>query len=321
MERCRRMRRAAVLAALTLAGLSPACTDPARSGTIRALSYNVAGLPEGISGSQPSVNIPLISPKLNAYDLVLVQEDWVDFEPPVEGFDFHHDDLVAAVDHPYRSLPAAPAYGRDPRRPSAAIADGLNVLSRYRLSDTAHIMWDGCFGEIDTSDGGAADCLALKGFSYTRATLAEGPADAGRVEVDVYDVHGEAGGTAEDQRLQAADYRQLAAFIATYSAGRAVILGGDTNLHTDGRHPDSGGPADREIWRSFLTATGLADVCDTVACGPDGDVIDKFALRSSPALQLTARSHHFEDETFRRPDGTPLSDHRPLAAVIDWAVV
>jgi hypothetical protein len=313
MDRCWRMRRRAVLvmAAALAGGLAPGCTNPARSGTIRALSYNVAGLPEGISGSHPAVNTPLISPKLNAYDLVAVQEDWVDFDPPVPGFDFHHDDLIAAADHPYKSVPAPPAYGRDPRRPSAATADGLNLLSRYRLSDSVHTMWNGCFGGADTADGGAADCLALKGFTFTRATLADG------VEVDVYDLHGEAGGTAEDQRLQTEDFRQLAAFLATFSAGHAVILTGDTNLHTDGRHPDASGTADREIWRAFLTATGLADVCDTLSCGPDGDAIDKLALRSSPALTLTARSHQFAPE-FVDAAGAPLSDHRALAVTIDW---
>jgi hypothetical protein len=314
MERRWRARLLVALVAVVAVALVPACSDPARSGSIRLLTYNVAGLPEGLSSSHPAVNTPLISPKLNAYDLVLVQEDWVDPDPPLDGLDFHHDDLVAAVDHPYRSTPAVPPRGQDPRRPSALIGDGLNLLSRSPLSATVHIMWDGCFGGIDQSDGGAADCLALKGFAYTRATLASG------VEVDVYDLHGEAGGTATDQRLQGDDYRQLATFMATFSAGRPVILAGDTNLHTDGRHPDASGTADREIWRSFLTTTGLSDACDTVDCGADGDVIDKVALRSTSSLRLTARSHRFEDDVFVGPDGAPLSDHRALAVTVDWAV-
>jgi hypothetical protein len=302
-------RLSALLAAVLFVAVAPACSNPARSGTIRALTYNVAGLPEGLSGSNPAVNTPLISPRLNAYDLVLSQEDWVDPVPPVDGFDFHHDDLVAQADHPFKSVPATPPQGRDPRRPEALVADGLNVLARFPLSDSAHTMWDGCFGALDTSDGGAGDCMALKGFTLTRATLADG------LLVDVYDLHGEAGGTARDQQLQGDDYAQLAAFIAKFSAGRAVILGGDTNLHTDGRHPDASGDADRLIWDAFRWAAGLTDPCTGLPCG---DSIDKFGLRSGGGVSLTARSPAVEDG-FVRPDGGQLSDHRPTSVLIDWA--
>src|SRR6185503_16774088 len=41
------------------------------SGEFLALSYNVAGLPEGISGSHPATNTAIIAPLLNDYDLVL----------------------------------------------------------------------------------------------------------------------------------------------------------------------------------------------------------------------------------------------------------
>ncbi len=34
------------------------------SGVFRALSYNVAGLPVGLSSSEPDINTPFISPKL-----------------------------------------------------------------------------------------------------------------------------------------------------------------------------------------------------------------------------------------------------------------
>ena len=87
------------------------------------LTYNVAGLPEPFSGSEPDVNTVLISPLLNDYELVLVQEDWIDPVPPVPGIDFHHDDLISQVDHPYLSTPAPPPLGTDPTRPSALVAE------------------------------------------------------------------------------------------------------------------------------------------------------------------------------------------------------
>lgn len=63
-------------------------------GTFTALTYNVAGLPEGINADQhPVANTPLISPRLNNYDLVNVQEDF-----------FYHDLLIKDNHHKYKSM-------------------------------------------------------------------------------------------------------------------------------------------------------------------------------------------------------------------------
>ena len=43
---------------------SIACGEEQASGTFDSLTYNVAGLPQGISGSDPENNIPQISPLL-----------------------------------------------------------------------------------------------------------------------------------------------------------------------------------------------------------------------------------------------------------------
>src|SRR5262245_1437080 len=228
---------AGLLAVAVLVGSLAACVPPS-PGQFTALTYNVAGLPEPFSGSEPVINTPLISPLLNDYDLVLVQEDWADPDPPIPGFDLHHDDLVAQVTHPYLSDPAPQPLGTDPRRPTALVADGLNHLSRFRTGAVTRVMWTNCFGGANTADGGAADCLSQKGFSVTRATI-------GGVNVDVYTLHGEAGGTTLDRQYRAADYAQLAAFIDANSAGRPVIVGGDFNLHTD-RSPDDA------VWTTFL---------------------------------------------------------------------
>lgn len=277
-----------------------------RSGELLALTYNVAGLPEMISGSDPATNMPLISPLLNDYDLVLVQED---FEDPVEPFPlfFYHHDLVSAVNHPFLSDPARPPLWTDLRRPEAIVADGLNRLSRFEFGPLTREMWTNCFGGPNTADGGAGDCLSQKGFSMARTTLAPG------VEVDVYNLHAEAGGTELDERYRADDYVQLAAFMANHSEGRAVIVGGDMNLHTD-EEPDA------TVWTRFLEESGLADVCEVVDCGADAHVIDKFAFRSGGGVDLTALSHRFERDKFQRDDGEPLSDHDALAVAFRWTV-
>jgi hypothetical protein len=283
------------------------------SGELRALSYNVAGLPEGLSGSNPSVNMPFISPLLNDFDLVLVQEDWLAPDPnPFEGtFDVYHDLLAAEALHPYQSEPAPQPLGTDPDRIDALLSDGLNRFSNFPFGEVTRVRWEGCFGGIDTSDGGASDCLALKGFSLATHELAEG------VEVDIYNLHAEAGSTEEDQRLSGEEFAQLADFILQHSVGRAIIIGGDTNLHTGGDHPDAFGDADREIWETFLQATGLTDVCEVIS--PCEVSIDKFAFRSNDTIEIQPLSHAFERETFTCDDGQPLSDHSPLAVEFGWS--
>ncbi|MEX2393941.1 MAG: hypothetical protein WD826_05630 [Actinomycetota bacterium] len=309
-----------------------AASAASAEGEFVALTYNVAGLPQGISGGDPTTNSPLISPLLNAYDVVLLQEDWRD---PIEAAPvlFFHDDIVSEADHPYQSEPAPPPMGSDLRRfPTGPplIADGLNQLARFPFSDVEHVMWETCYGEfavevveailsgsgldepIDDAgfgglvEGGAADCGAQKGFTFSRLRLADG------LEVDLYNLHGEAGSSPADQEASAAGFVQLATFMNARSLGRAVIVGGDTNLHNLTNADDG------KTWTTFVDATGVTDVCDAVDCGDDDGEIDKFAFRSGGGVALTPLSHRFERERFKRSDGEPLSDHDALAVRFAW---
>jgi hypothetical protein len=295
------LKRLAVAGLLVVASSAPAAAgDGETTERFTALTYNVAGLPEPLSGSEPATNTSLISPLLNRYDLVLVQEDWVDPVPPVAPFDFYHDDLIADADFAYEPAPASPPLGADPRRPEALVADGLNFLSRFPLGEITREMWTGCFGGLDTSDGGAADCASQKGFAFTRVEIAPD------VEIDLYNLHGEAGSTPADIEHSAADFEQLAAFIDEHSSRRAVIVGGDFNLHTD-EEPDA------TVFADFLDATDLVDTCEEVECGRDADQIDKFVFRSGGGVEIEAVKHRFARGRFERDDGEPLSDHDPLA--------
>lgn len=295
-------------------GDSTTSTTAGRSGEFVLLSYNVAGLPEALSGSEPARNTALIGPELNAYDLVLLQESWKTPDPnPLAPLRVYHEELETAVDFPHRSDPAPQPLGSDPNRPEALLADGLNRFSRMPFDEVTRVAWTGCFGGMDQSDGGAGDCLATKGFSVSTTHLADG------VDVDVYNLHGEAGSAPRDQELQAGDYDQLAAFILEHSAGKAVLLAGDTNLHTDTtadpEHPEGAG--DLEIWDRFLEQTGLVDVCEPLEC-KDADRIDKAAFRNGGGVTLKPLSRTWETATFVRSDGEPLSDHDPLAVRFRW---
>lgn len=332
------------------ASTATAQTTPAETpigGSFTALTYNVAGLPEQISGSSPATNSPLISPLLNRYDLVLLQEDWVDVFQPVRdggGPDLppltgYHHLVVADADHAHRSTPADPPYGTDTSRAPAGpalIADGLNRLSRIPFGDLTRQQWTHCNGELviegleavtdaaglgdaleaaglaGTVDGGASDCSALKGFSVATMELADG------AEVDVYNLHADAGNGEGDIAARKANFEQLAAHITQNAAGRAVLVGGDTNLKIADDRPERA--ADAQVWTAFQAATAVTDVCLVIGCGEDDAVIDKFAFRSSDAVTLTPMTHRFERNVFQDSSGDPLSDHDPLAVRFDWTV-
>ncbi len=284
---------------------------------LRLLSYNVAGLPAEVSDEDPETNLPLIAAKLDGYDLVLTQEDFDWWKPDglAAELDFtnYHDRLVDGSSYPHLSTahPGPEAVGLPAARlADLQIGDGLATFSQLPLVEGDRVPWDGCFGGLDTSDGGAADCLAMKGFAVSTILDDEG------TPVDVYNLHGEAGGSDEDQRLQAENWAQLAAYIAEHSEGRAILLAGDTNLHTDPpgpeAHEDSGDGADLEIWTRFLEATGLTDACVVTECDGPGR-IDKAAFRSSDAVRIDATSHAFLGDEFVDAAGEALSDHEPLA--------
>lgn len=278
----------------TVAAPAPPAVPVASSGSLRAITYNVAGLPEPISGSLPATHSSLISPLLNDYDLVLVQEDF-----------FYPDHIAGALTHPFGSDPQSVVWGSDPTRPDAIVGSGLERYSRSPFTGYRQVRWPGCFGGI--LPPGAADCLSQKGFSVATHTLAAG------VTVDVYDLHGEAGSTAEDNRLSAEDYRLLAEYIDEHSAGHAVIVAGDYNLHPDEAD-------DAAVLAQFQVDAGVTDVCRVTQCSVDPDTIDRFLYRSSATVHLEPRGWDVPGARFSRPDGTPLSDHRPSTVTFDWSL-
>ena len=251
-------------------------------GVLSVLTYNVAGLPEGISGSHPERNTPQISPRLNAFDLALVQEDF-----------WYHAALVEQDDHPYRS---------EPWREVATvedIGDGLNLFSRVPFADYERQGWGMCSGQTDC----ASDCLAKKGFTFARLALARG------VELDVYNLHMEAGGCAQDAVLREANAKLLGDTVLSRSMGRAVIVAGDFNLHEDD-------PSEYAVLTGLLERTGLADACRTLAC--TRPQIDRVLFRSGGGLTLSAESWQVHDDFVDQASGEQLSDHKPVSARLGY---
>jgi len=246
--------------------------------------YNVAGLPEGLSGSNPVVNIPQISPLLNSYDLVLAQEDF-----------WYHAELASQASHPYQSEPMweEPTFEN--------MGDGLNRFSIFPFSEHRRETWEVCYGITDNG----ADCMTTKGFSAARHELREG------VYIDVYNLHMDASGDEEDQLARAAQTEQLLIEIAARSSGNAIIVAGDTNLKND--RPDR--PLDKETLDRLLGQAELQVACRTVNCGDER--IDRIMYRSSASLTLRPTDWLMPSEFVDSQD-EGLSDHEPVLVPFSW---
>ncbi|MEV6237553.1 jacalin-like lectin [Lentzea sp. NPDC051838] len=278
-----------LIPALLAALATPA--QPATGGSFEVLTYNVAGLPEGLSSGHPAVNTPLISPRLAPYAVVNVQEDFN-----------YHAALYAGDNHAHRT----PTSGGIP------FGSGLNTLSHLPYSDLERTKWSSCNG---------TDCLTPKGFTYKRVALADG------VFVDLYNLHPNAGTEPADLAARRANITQLSRFIAANSAGNAVIVMGDTNtrytraddnirelvttngltdawvqLERGGQAPAAGSPA------------LVCDPTPTDTC----EVVDKILYRGNRQITLTASDYRNDHTAFVDAQGKPLSDHFPIAARFDW---
>ncbi|MEV8443444.1 jacalin-like lectin [Actinosynnema sp. NPDC051121] len=295
----RRLLGIALVVASATALTSPiagASTAPAASadvsGQFTALTYNVAGLPEPLSSSDPAKNTPLIGARIRDYDVVNVQEDFN-----------YHAALYAADDHPHRT----PTSGGVP------FGDGLNTLSTLPYGDFARVKWNQCNG---------TDCLTPKGFTFARLHLAEG------VRVDLYNVHANAGSTDADLAARRANITQLSEYVARNSAGNAVIIMGDTNTRytrTGDNIRDlvrSNGLTDAwvELVRGGVepAAGAPALTCDPQNVTTSCEVVDKVFYRDNAFVDLAATTYRNEHAAFLDADGEPLSDHYPHAVGFTW---
>jgi endonuclease/exonuclease/phosphatase family metal-dependent hydrolase len=251
---------------------------PSGATTLAILTYNVAGLPQGLSSSNPQKNTPLISPKLNPYDLALVQED----------FSFHAQ-LDAAATHPHKSTPM-------PSSGPTNLGDGLNTFSRFAFSAFSRTKWQTCNGTFDQKN----DCLTSKGFSRFVLDVGQGRT------IDVYDVHFDAGRSDGDAAARNVQAGQLLQAIATSSAGKAVVVAGDTNMKA----------SDEPTLQKLLTGAGLTCACRVLACADTGRV-DRVMFRSSASVKLSVKDYRVE--SFVDAQGEPLSDHEPVSVKMQIA--
>jgi len=267
------------------------------SGSFNLLTYNVAGLPDLFSSGNPAANTVKISPLLNDYNIVLVQEDFS-----------YHSDLLSQNNHPYKSDHSG----------DIAVGDGMNLFSRSAYTDFARIKWNDCYGVFDSG----TDCLTPKGFHMSRHFL------NGGAIVDVYNLHTDAGSDSNSLVARAKNTLQLLAFIEANSKGHAVIVAGDTNSRytrsTDKFH-DFIAAGFNDVWveKSRLGSYPQAGTAALQDCAdknsPNCERVDKILYRSSPAVNLVLNDAyvpaHFVDQ-----NNAPLSDHDPLAAFFSYSL-
>lgn len=272
----RRMKSiGAVLAGL----LCLAASADASQGELNILTYNVAGLPAFLSGGEPAKNSKLISPRLIAFDLVLLQED------------FHYrKDIMSATDFPYLVTPR--------RHGIIGFGDGLLILSRFAVAIPVRKAWKDCNGFFTAK----SDCLTPKGFTVAELELAPG------VVIDVYNLHMDAGPSRHDSAARLEQVEQLVAFMKTRPAERAVIMGGDTNMRLD----------DESLFQTLLHGAGLTDACRALMCAEQGR-FDRIMYRDGARVRIDALSWVVPSADFRDAAGAPLSDHEPVTVRLGWS--
>lgn len=252
-------------------------------GRIKVLSYNVHGLPSLITGDDTPGRMTQIAPRLGAWDILGIQEDW--------GV-ANHESLMADVDHDTRLWFDDALFGR-------VYGSGLTTLARFPVISQEGVHFSTCEGIVD----GASDCLASKGFQVTRLAV-------GDASVDVYNTHLEAGGSAADKASREAQVQDLMAFMARESSGHAIIFTGDFNLHAQDAD-------DATLLARLSDEGGLADSCHLVGCA-ETQHIDRVWVRSSDLIQLVPTEWANVSMDFLDDGGVGLSDHPPISVVLNW---
>ena len=253
----------------------PWIADGRTSVTAKILTYNVAGLPDLFSSSRPSVNHLVISPKLNNFDIVLVQEDFR-----------YHKSLSSQVTLPYSSgLTRKGLFG---------LGDGLNRFSVYGFENYNRITWTKSHGIFSHSN----DSLAPKGFTAAAHHLSR------YIEVDIYNLHMDAGKNHKDYLAREVQISQLSEVLDEKSRGKAVIVAGDWNLKENR-------PNDRALLERFKETHSLLDAREVLSAGQDR--IDRILYRNGEGVEIVPLSYTVESNMFRDGAGSALSDHEAVS--------
>ena len=267
-------------------------------GYFNILSYNVGGLPEPISSTKPSKYTKLISPKLNDYDVVNCQEDFA-----------YNDDLTSQLKLPYRTEFSG----------NIPFGNGLMTFSNFPLYMSTKVKWTDTHGII--IDG--ADQMIPKGFTYSALEVKPG------FFIDIYNIHTDADCDEESMRCRRSNMAQLADYINKVSAGKAVIVFGDTNSRYTREGDDFYNlllvPCNlKDAWiqnvmNGEIPPKGESRMVDDL--GQLGEVVDKIWFRSGKNVEINASTFKLLLTEFTDDEGNQLSDHYPITSRIDYKLL
>ncbi len=203
--------------------------DKAEKQTLKAVNFNVAGLPFAVFQGTDVISNQRAAAKYlsqNGFDIVAVQED----------FGFHNHLIENLKNFSYMTNYTGGIPG----------GDGLNIFTKNMpVYNETRVEWDVASGIL--SDG--SDELTPKGFVYTVIDVGNG------VYVDFYNLHADAYGGEGSIAARTSQYKQLAEFIQARSAenDRPVIVTGDFNnyMHV---HEDNGA-----LYKLLCQECGLKD--------------------------------------------------------------
>lgn len=285
-----------LLLASLLKLVSLASTAQAVTGSLTAVTMNVAGLPASLNGNgegDKKANSIAIGQKFDqyGYDLINVQEDFN-----------YHAYIYNNDNHPYRT----PTSGGVP------FGSGLNTLSTIPFRDLSRVKWAKC----NLNEG---DCLTPKGYTVVTIELPGGG------ELDLYNLHMDAGSDDGDSIARTSNFDQVAQAIASRSdaAGRAVIVMGDTNSRYTR-------PKDNLLL--FLARTQLTDTwvelvrggkapasadpallcAEPIPTTNNCEVVDKVLYKNGSNVTLKPSDWQYLGKEFTDASGKPLADHTPI---------
>lgn len=278
--------------------------DASEKHTVKAVNFNVAGLPFGIfSGENVAENQKVAAKYLsgNNFDIVAVQEDFGYHSNLVEGMNGYN-----YVTNHTGGIPGG---------------DGLNVFtSNMPIYNEKRVTWNEASGIL--SDG--SDELTPKGFMYTVIDVGNG------VYVDFYNLHADAYGGAGSIKARTSQFKQLAEFIKARSAenDRPVIVTGDFNNYIHSQE-DNGA-----LYKALYVECGLKDAWVEHHNGGDyfnmynwhisglpawgnWDSVERFMYKSGGGVDVVVSD--FRYTLVRDDSGKTVSDH--AAAECDFTFI
>ncbi len=277
------------------------CKDEGtQEGQFNVLSYNVAGLPEGISSSHPVLYTSSISKLISDYNIVHVQEDFC-----------YHDSLLLFDRHMYRTETTGCVNATQDG------GDGLNTFSDFPIHNVLRFPWTDCTGW---------DCYTPKGFSYSQIEIVPG------VLIDFYNIHCNAGSSTESLAARRKNIAQICSYIQTNSAGKAALVFGDFNSRYTREADTIRALLDlgfQDVWIKLVRDDDIPALgsslgnCDSPRTKPDCERVDKVFYRGNDKIEFTPTDYMLDDERFyyQGSDTLELSDHWPVFATFQYKIL